>query len=288
MTLILALPNAGMIVRLFIIQHDCGHGSFFRSRRANDTLGFILGILTLYPFAYWKKTHAIHHASSGDLGRRTFGALRTLTVEEYLQRSRPKRMWYRLQRNPLVLFGIGPLYQFVLKNRLPLNMPPTWKREWRSVWQTNAAVLLMSILMWQTVGFERFLLVHIPLVWISSAIGVWLFYIQHQFEDTYWEKSENWDYYDAAFEGSSYYDLPPLLHWFTGNIGVHHLHHLSSKIPNYRLQNCYRTHPELQRVTRLTLWDSLKCVRLKLWDIRQRRLLAYSLLNAEVRQSSAV
>ncbi len=278
-TLLLAIPTAGMVVRLFIIQHDCGHGSFFRSKKACNTLGFALGVLTLYPFGYWRKTHAIHHATSGDLGRRGFGALETLTIEEYRKRSKIGRLLYRLYRNPFVLFGIGPLYQFAIKTRLPLDLPRSWKREWKSVWQTNVAVLLLFLLMWQAVGLDRFLLVHLPVVWLSGAVGVWLFYIQHQFEDTYWEESENWDYHRAAFEGSSYYDLPAVLHWFTGNIGIHHLHHLSSKIPNYRLLECFYNHPELRQVTRLTLWESLKCIRLKLWDTQQRKLVGLTQVN---------
>lgn len=274
-TLLLALPAAGLLVRLFIIQHDCGHGSFFPSMTANNTLGSVLGVLTLTPYAYWRKTHAIHHATSGNLDHRGVGDVTTLTVEEYLALDRWGRLRYRVYRNPLILFGLGPLYEFVLRHRFPTSCPRSWKREWASVLWTNLAVLAVVAVMWKTIGIREFLAVQIPITLLGGSAGVWLFYIQHQFDGTYWEKDGAWDYHAAGLEGSSYYDLPEILHWFTGNIGVHHVHHLSSRIPNYRLRQCLRESPELQRVTRLTLLGSLQCARLKLWDEERKKLVGF-------------
>ncbi len=274
-TLLLAVPTVGFLVRLFIIQHDCGHRSFFQSQTANNTLGFMIGVLTLTPYAYWRKTHAIHHATSGNLDQRGFGDISTLTVKEYLALTRWGRFRYRLYRHPLVLFGLGPIYEFILRHRFPWTLPPSWKREWASVFWTNVAILAVVAMMWMTIGIQAFLAVQLPITLLAGTTGVWLFYIQHQFEDTYWEKDDAWGFHAAGLEGSSYYDLPGILHWFTGNIGVHHVHHLSSRIPNYRLQQCFRENPELQQVTRLTLWDSLKCARLKLWDEERKKLVGF-------------
>jgi omega-6 fatty acid desaturase (delta-12 desaturase) len=279
-TLLLALPAAGFLVRLFIIQHDCGHGSFFRSRAANNTLGFVLGILTLTPYAYWRKAHAIHHATSGNLDHRGFGDISTLTVKEYLALTRWRRLRYRLYRNPLILFGLGPFYEFILRQRFPLGLPRSWRREWASILWTNLALLAVVAMMWKTVGIQAFLAVQLPISLLAGSSGVWLFYIQHQFEDTYWEKDDAWSFHAAGIKGSSYYDLPGMLHWFTGNIGVHHVHHLSSRIPNYRLRQCFRENPELQQVTRLTLWGSLKCARLKLWDEERGKLVGFQHLDS--------
>ena len=274
-TLLLAVPAAGFLVRIFIIQHDCGHGAFFRSRTANDTLGFLLGVFTLTPYAYWRKTHAIHHKTSGNLDYRGLGDVTTLTVKEYVALSRWKRFRYRLYRNPLVLFGVGPVYEFILRHRFPITVPRSWRREWASVFWTNLAILAIVSMMWKTIGIKAFLAVQLPITLLAGTAGVWLFYIQHQFEDTHWEKDDAWSFHVAGLEGSSYYDLPRVLHWFTGNIGVHHIHHLSSRIPNYRLQQCLRENPELQQVTRLTLRRSLKCARLKLWDEERRKLVGF-------------
>ena len=272
LTLLLSLPAAGLLTRLFIIQHDCGHGCFFHSPRANHTVGFVLGVLTLTPYQYWRRTHALHHAGSGDLDRRDFGEIQTLTVREYVALSRWRRLGYRLYRNMFVLLVLGPFYQFVIKHRLPLDAPRAWKREWRSVMATNLALAAVLVTASFTIGLGRFALVHLPIVVVSGAFGVWLFYVQHQFEDTYWENHPEWDFHRAGAEGSSFFDLPPVLHWFTGNIGYHHVHHLSSRIPNYSLRRCMDENPELQHVTRLTLGQSLKCARLKLWDEEAHRL----------------
>jgi omega-6 fatty acid desaturase (delta-12 desaturase) len=275
-TLLLAIPAAGFYVRLFIIQHDCGHGSFFKSRRANNLLGSFLGVLTLTPYAYWRKTHAVHHATTGNLDRRhEFGDIRTLTVQEYSKLSPLKRIAYRLYRNPIILFGVGSGYQFLLKHRFPFDLPRSWKREWASVVLTNLAILAVLVLMWQTIGLQRFLLVQLPITLLGGSIGTWFFFVHHQFENTYWARQDNWDFHTAAFRGSSYYDLPRFLNWISGSIGVHHVHHLSSAIPNYQLLRCHRENPELQEVLRITLWNSLKCARLKLWDEEKQKLVGF-------------
>lgn len=274
LTLALAIPTSGLLVRLFIFQHDCGHGSFLPSKRANDAVGAALGVLMLTPYQYWQRTHAIHHGTSGDLDRRSFGDIETLTVNEYLALSRFDRLRYRIYRNLFVLLAIGPAFQFVIKHRLPLDIPLRWKREWKSVIWTNAALALIVVLAWQTIGLKAFLMVQLPLTLLSGAIGMWLFYVQHQFEDTYWENHDAWDFHRAGIEGSSYYDLPKVLHWFTGNIGFHHIHHLASRIPNYNLMRCFRELPELHQVTRLGIIDSLKCAHLQLWSEELGRLIS--------------
>jgi len=275
LTVLIALPAAGLLIRLFIIQHDCGHGSFFRSRMANDTLGFVLGVLTLTPYGYWRKTHAIHHATSGNLDQRDIGDVTTLTVREYLGLSFWKRLGYRIYRNPLFLFGFGSLYYFIVKHRFPHNLPRSWHREWASVLTTNFVILAVIAGVCRAVGVQAFLMVQLPITLFASVAGVWLFYIQHQFEDTYWEKKAAWSFQAAGLQGSSFYDLPRILHWFTGNIGVHHVHHVCSRIPNYRLLECLRENPDLQQVTHLTFWKSLSCTRLKLWDEEGRRLVGF-------------
>ncbi len=280
LTLALALPTAGMLIRLFIIQHDCGHGSFFRSRRANDAVGSAIGVVMLTPYRYWQKTHAIHHATHGDLGRRDFGDVMTLTVKEYRGLSLRGKMGYRFYRNLFVMLVLGPIYQFGLKHRFPFDAPFAWRREWASVMWTNAALAALLVAAWQTIGLGRLFLVYAPVMVIASALGIWLFYVQHQFQDSYWTDSESWSFHRAGIEGSSFYDLPRILHWFTGNIGYHHIHHLASKIPNYRLPECFAENPELHQVTRLTVRESLRCARLKLWDEETNRMVGFSELRS--------
>ncbi len=274
-TLLAALPAAGLSTRLFIFQHDCGHGAFFRSQAANNRIGGLLGVLTLMPYRYWRRTHALHHGGQGDLDRRGLGDIITLTVDEYLALSRWRRFKYRVYRNPLVLLLVGPTLQFVIKHRLPLDIPRTWKKEWASVMWTNVGLAAVIGVAWALIGIDRFLLVQVPITLFAGASGVWLFYVQHQFEDTYWREHPEWDFHRAAIEGSSFYDLPGLLHWFTGNIGFHHIHHLASRVPNYQLKECFRKTPDLQHVTRLTLLGSLRCARLHLWDEAEGRLIGF-------------
>ena len=275
LTLLLALPTAAFLMRLFMIQHDCGHGSFFRSRAARDAVGSCIGVLTLVPYQYWRKTHAYHHAHAGNLDFRGFGDIDTLTVREYLALSRRSRLAYRLYRHPLVLFLIGPAFHFLIKHRFPWDIPREWREAWRSVWRTNLALAAITVAMALTIGLQRFLLVQLPLTLVACSIGVWLFYVQHQFEETYWHRRETWDFFDAALEGSSHLVLPRPLQWLTANIGLHHVHHLSSRIPNYRLQEVMDAHPELHRVTRVTLKDGLRLATLSLWDEDAVRLIRF-------------
>ena len=275
LTLLIAIPTTGFLVRLFIFQHDCGHGSFFPSRKANDMAGFFLGVLMLTPYKYWRRTHAIHHGGSGDLDRRSFGDIETLTVEEYLVLTPIRRLGYRVYRNLFVLLAIGPAFQFLLKHRFPYDMPKSWKREWTGVMWTNLAAFGLFLVGWLLIGIKSILLVQLPITLMAGAAGMWLFYIQHQFEDTYWERHENWSFHKAGIEGSSFYDLGALLHWFTGNIGYHHIHHLASRVPNYKLRKCYKELTELHKVTRLSIPGSFHCATLKLWDEELKQLVSF-------------
>jgi omega-6 fatty acid desaturase (delta-12 desaturase) len=275
LSLLLAVPAAGFLVRLFMIQHDCGHGAFFRHRLANDWVGRVIGVLTLTPYDLWRRTHAIHHASSGHLERRGIGDVDTLTVREYLASSFWGRLCYRTYRNPLVMFGLGPAYLFVLQQRLPVGMMRDGWQPWLSTMATNVAIAgMVATIIW-CIGVQPFLLVHLPIILLAGSIGVWLFYVQHQFERTFWAHDGEWTLHEAALYGSSHYDLPRILRWFTANIGVHHVHHLCSRIPYYRLPHALRDHPELGGVNRLTFLESFGCVRLVLWDEGRRRLISF-------------
>jgi omega-6 fatty acid desaturase (delta-12 desaturase) len=271
----LAVPAAGFVVRLFMIQHDCGHGSFFRRRLANDTIGRIIGVLTLTPYDYWRRTHAAHHATSGNLDRRGMGDVHLLTVSEYGALSRWRRVAYRLGRNPLVLLGLGPFYLFFLKYRLPVGLLRGGKQVWIAAMATNFAIAGAVAGMSALVGLEAFLLIQIPITLLAASVGVWLFYVQHQFEGTYWARHGEWSFAAGALRGSTHYDLPAALRWFTANIGVHHVHHLASRIPSYRLHEVLADHPELRHLGRLTLRQSLGCFRIALWDEEARKVVAF-------------
>jgi acyl-lipid omega-6 desaturase (Delta-12 desaturase) len=274
LTLFLAVPAAGFLVRLFMIQHDCGHGSFFRYRVANDWVGRFLGVLTLTPYDDWRRAHAMHHANSGHLDRRGIGDINTLTVREFQALSVWGQLCYRLYRNPLVMFGLGAAYQFFLRHRLPIGSFRGW-RAWNSAMATNLAIAIAAAALIWIIGIGPFLLVQLPIGFVAGSVGVWLFYVQHQFEDTFWAHGREWNFHEASLRGSSYYDLPGILRWFTANIGVHHVHHLCSRIPYYRLPQTLRDNPNLRSMGRLTLLESFRCVRLVLWDEGRGRLVSF-------------
>jgi omega-6 fatty acid desaturase (delta-12 desaturase) len=274
LVLALAVPAAGFQVRTFIAFHDCAHGSFLPSKRANAWLGAVLGVVLYTPFQSWRHAHAVHHATAGDLDRRGTGDVHTLTVAEYRAASRRARLAYRLFRNPLVMFGLGPTYAMVLQPRLvPRSARP---RSRRSVIATDVALAVVVGGICWLIGWREFLLVQAPPLLLAGAAGVWLFYVQHQFEDTYWQSGGEWSYADAALRGSSYLRLPRVLQFFSGNIGLHHVHHLSAKVPNYNLQRAHDRNPIFHEVPTLSLWDGLRAVRLKLWDERRRRLVTFA------------
>lgn len=273
LTLPLALLAGLFLIRVFIIFHDCGHGSYLKNRTAMDVLGFISGLLTFTPYFHWRWEHSLHHATSGDLDRRGVGDVWTMTVQEYLESSRWKRFSYQLLRNPFVLFVIAPLFLFFIYQRIPKsNANP---RERLSVWWMNLALVVMAVAMSAIFGWKNYLLLQLIVTAFSSSLGVWMFYVQHQFEGTYWERGEDWDYMTAALKGSSFYKLPRILQWFTGNIGYHHIHHLSARIPNYNLQRCHESHPLFHSVKPITLLSSLKSFTFRLWDESRRELVGY-------------
>jgi omega-6 fatty acid desaturase (delta-12 desaturase) len=275
LTLLIAVPTAGFLMRLFMIQHDCGHGSYFKSRRARDWVGFWIGVLTLIPYQYWRRTHAYHHAHSGDLDLRGFGDVDTLTVREYRALPLMKRFAYRAYRHPFILLVVGPVFHFVVKHRWPWDLPWDWRNAWKSVWWTNVAIAGVVTAVVMAIGWKAFLLVHTPVLVVTCNVGVWLFYVQHQFEDTYWHRHDDWDFFDAALEGSSHLVLPKPLQWITANIGIHHVHHLSSRIPNYKLQECMDANPAFQKATKVTIRGSWRLTRLTLWDEETRELITF-------------
>lgn len=272
----LAVLAAGFLVRLFIIHHDCGHGSFFKSRKANDFWGFITGVLTFTPYQLWRREHAVHHSASGDLDRRGLGSVWTMTVQEYLDASRWKRLAYRLVRNPCVLFVVAPLFLFVISHRF-CPKQAGWP-ERRSVYLTNLAILGTAIGLSAIFGFKAYLIIQLTMLMVAGSAGVWLFYVQHQFEGVYWQRHGQWDYLAAALQGSSFYKLPKILQWFSGNIGFHHIHHLSPRIPNYNLARCHRAEPLFQAVPSITLFASLKSLTFRLWDEERHRLVGFRYL----------
>lgn len=274
--LLLTVPAGGFLVRMFIIQHDCGHGSFFRTRGANTVVGRLMSIFTLTPYTFWMDAHAMHHATSGNLSKRGFGDIDTLTVTEYEALTPMKRLGYRVYRNPLVWLVFGSPYHFIIEQRIPFAKPFPFSKVWRSVLATNVTLAAFyGSLIW-LVGFKAFILVFLPTVCIAIWAGGWLFFIQHQFADTHWESNDDWDFHSAAILGSSYYVLPGVLNWITGSIGIHHIHHLCGSIPFYRLKECLKSSPELEGMCRMTIRESLKSVRLALWDEKSHQLIGFN------------
>ncbi|WP_236994642.1 fatty acid desaturase [Granulosicoccus antarcticus] len=272
---LLLIPAGGLMVRLFILQHDCGHGSMFKSKVVNNWVGRFLGVFTLTPYDYWRKLHAGHHATSGDLERRGVGDIDTLTVAEYKAKNKTGKLLYRLYRNPLVMFGLGPSYMFLLRHRIPVGAMKEGLTGWGSTLATNAGILIMTLLMIKFAGLDAFLLIQLPIVVLGASIGVWMFYVQHQYEETYWDTRPEWSHENGALQGSSYYDLPKPIMWITGYIGIHNVHHLSSRIPFYKLPNVIKAYPELKEIGYLNFWDSVKCVRLALWDENAKKLISF-------------
>jgi omega-6 fatty acid desaturase (delta-12 desaturase) len=281
----LAILAGAFLVRVFIIFHDCGHGSYFKSTWANNLVGFITGILTFTPYYHWRWEHAIHHASAGHLDKRGTGDVWTMTVEEYLNSSRWKKFSYRLARNPFILFVIAPLYLFALQQRFPALRAN--RRERHSVYAMNAAILGMAVALSWIFGLKAYLLIQLIILMVAGSAGVWMFYVQHQFEDVYWERGEDWSYVSAALQGSSFYKLPRVLQWFSGNIGFHHIHHLSPRIPNYYLEKCHRANPLFQQVKPVTMMSSLKSFTYRLWDEKRKKLVGYGHLKYYRQQAQA-
>lgn len=284
-TALLILPLAGLLIRTFVIMHDCAHGSFLPWPRANDVIGFITGVLTFTPFSQWRREHAIHHASSGDLDRRGVGDVTTLTVAEYQALSRVDRFKYRLYRHPFVLFGIGPLHMMILQRfRLP-GLTSGRQQQW-NIWLTNVALVGLAAIFGITVGWKAVLLLYVPAYYLAAAGGIWLFYVQHQFEEAYWERGREWDYATAAITGSSHLRMPALLNWFTGHIGLHHVHHLGPKIPNYRLKRAHEENPIFAEAPVLTLRTAWRTLRLTLWDEASGRMIGFRELRRLTRTPS--
>ena len=275
LAVLITVPAALFLVRMFMIQHDCGHGAFFEARAANDWVGRIIGVFTLTPYDYWRRTHAIHHATSGNLDRRGLGVIELLTVEEYLALPPIKRLGYRLYRHPAVMFGLGPAFMFFLQQRLPVGLMKEGWRPWVSTLGNAAAVTLGTIVLVLLVGLAPVLIINSLTVLIAATVGVWLFYVQHQFEGVAWARNGDWKREDAALLGSSHYDLPTPLRWLTANIGIHHVHHLSARIPFYRLNDVLKDHPELKPMSRIGIRESLGCIRLALWDEAAQRMVSF-------------
>ncbi len=277
----LSLINGLFIVRLFAIQHDCGHASFFKNRTVSDWVGRALGVLTVTPYDVWRRAHSEHHSASGNLERQGMGDIPTATVVEYRAMSKKRQFMYRLYRHPFVLFVLGPAYLFILQHRLPIGLMNAGAKYWTSAMGTNAAIAAILGAVYYFGGWQPLVLIFLPSTVLAATIGVWLFYVQHQFEETHWDKNEDWDMHEAALEGSSHYDLPIVLQWFSANIGIHHVHHLYSRIPFYRLPQIIKDHPTLSENQRLTIRESLASVKLHLWDEAERRLVSYKEVKAK-------
>jgi len=278
LSLVLAIPAAAFLMRIFIIFHDCGHGSFFKSKTANHWVGFFMGVLVFTPSENWWHDHALHHATAGNLDKRGLGDVTTMTVEEYQQSSRWKRLSYRAFRNPFGMFIVGPILVFLILNRFPTK--GAGKKEKLSVVLVDLAILIIFALMSMAIGWKTYLLLQVVVMWMAGAAGIWMFYVQHQFENVYWVHSSQWDYLDSALMGASCYQLPKVLQWFTGNIGFHHIHHLSPRIPNYFLERCYIENPLLRAKTTLNLISGLKSLSLRLWDEQDQRMVGFDAVKA--------
>ncbi len=275
---LLIIPTGGLVVRLFIFQHDCGHQSFFKSRKWNDRVGRALSIFTFTPYGYWRESHNTHHATSGNLSKRGIGDIDTLTVREYLSRTWLKRLSYRIYRHPILLLLIGGPVMILILQRFPVGQPSPFRKIWKSVLGLNLALVIIYGSVISFTGAAFFLAVYLPIICISAWIGGWMFFIQHQFENTVWDRTKDWSFNKAAVLGSSYFVLPKILQWFSGNIGFHHLHHICGMIPNYRLQECHDTAPHVPEIREIRLWQSLKCLRLTLWDEDLRKLVGFNQL----------
>ncbi|OPA80140.1 fatty acid desaturase [Paenibacillus selenitireducens] len=273
LTIPLVILCSGFVIRTFIIFHDCCHQSFFKSRLANDILGTITGVITLVPYQQWKHSHSIHHATSSNLDKRGTGDMWVLTVDEYAAASRWKRIAYRTYRNPVVMLGLGPIFIFLITYRF--NTRGARRKERMNTYLINVCIVALYALLSWAIGWQSFLLIQGPIFYVSAMLGIWLFYVQHQFEDSYFEKEEEWSYVQAAVEGSSYYKLPRVLQWLTGNIGFHHVHHLSPKVPNYNLEKAHNASPPLQQATTITIWTSLKSLKFRLWDERNKGFVSF-------------
>jgi omega-6 fatty acid desaturase (delta-12 desaturase) len=273
LTLLCCILASGFVIRTFIVFHDCCHQSFFKNRMANEILGNITGIITLFPYHQWKHSHSLHHATSSNLNKRGTGDIWMLTVDEYVASPLWRRAAYRIYRNPLVMFGIGPIYTFLIQYRF--NVKGAKRSERINTWITNAAIVVLYGFLCWAIGWQALLLIQGPIFWISGSIGIWLFYVQHQFEDSYFENEEEWSYVKAALDGSSYYKLPKVLQWITGNIGFHHVHHFSPRVPNYHLEEAHNAVQPLQQATTITIATSLKALRFRLWDEKNKTLISF-------------
>ena len=280
----LSIIASGFVIRIFIIFHDCCHQAFFKSRKINDIIGTISGIITLFPYEKWKRAHSIHHATSSNLNKRGTGDIWILTIDEYLAAPFSLRLKYRLYRNPLVMFGLGPIYLFLITNRL--NRKGAHKKERVNTYVTNVSIILLYTLLILIIGWQAFLMIQLPILFVSGMLGIWLFYVQHQFEDSYFEDEEKWDYVKAAIDGSSYYKLPKLLQWVTGSIGFHHVHHLSPKVPNYNLEKVHDSTPLLQAATTITIRSSLKALRFRLWDEKSKTFVSFQEIKPVLKKAS--
>ncbi|MBR3061198.1 MAG: fatty acid desaturase, partial [Exiguobacterium sp.] len=276
---------AGFVVRMFIIFHDCTHGSFFKNKKANAIVGTITGVLTLFPYEKWKREHAIHHASSGNLDKRGVGDIWVMTIEEYIEASKWTRLKYRLYRHPLVMFGLGPLWLILVTSRF--NRKDARKKERQNTYLINISLVVLYSVLIYLIGWQAFLIVQGATMFIAGVLGIWLFYVQHTFEDSYFEDEQEWDYVKAAIEGSSYYELPKVLQWVTGNIGFHHVHHLSPRVPNYHLEKAHTSTPPLQRATTIGLFSSLKSLRYKLYDANNKTFVTFREVRHLLRRANA-